>query len=223
MAERTEPEVLHHLIEICRDGERGFRAAAEYVREPLLKSLFGTLATQREQFAGDLVPHLRRLGGWTDLNGTSAGALHRGWMSLKAHVPGHVDHAIVAEAERGEQAALFAYDEALSGMLPPTARLDRGAARGARGRAGADPRGRSRRVTEIAMARTATMVMQTIWDWRWGRPGYVPMGVGVAELDRDEGLWVCVRPTPRTVRRPVTEGECATCPYWQAAFAEEGN
>ena len=120
MAERTEREVLHHLIEICKDGERGFRAAAEYVRDPSLKSLFDTLADQRERFAGDLMPHLHRLGGWADSSGTSAGALHRGWMSLKAHVPGHPDHAIVAEAERGEHAALAAYDEALSGMLPPT-------------------------------------------------------------------------------------------------------
>lgn len=120
MAERTEREVLHHLIEICKDGERGFRAAAEYVHNPLLKSLFGSLAEERKQFAGDLTPHLQRLGGWTDLSGTTAGALHRGWMSLKAHVPGYPDRAIVAEAERGEHAALAAYDEALNGMLPPT-------------------------------------------------------------------------------------------------------
>jgi uncharacterized protein (TIGR02284 family) len=120
MAERTEREVLHHLIEICKDGERGFRTAAEYVRDPLLKSLFGALAEERRQFVGDLVPHLQRLGGWTDLSGTTVGALHRGWMSLKAHVPGYPDHAIVAEAARGEHAALAAYDEALNGMLPPT-------------------------------------------------------------------------------------------------------
>ena len=34
MAERTEREVLHHLIEICRDGERGFHAAADHVAAP---------------------------------------------------------------------------------------------------------------------------------------------------------------------------------------------
>ena len=36
-------------------------------------------------------------------------------------MPGHHDHAIVTEAERGEHAALDAYEDALSGMLPPTA------------------------------------------------------------------------------------------------------
>jgi uncharacterized protein (TIGR02284 family) len=120
MAERTEREALLHLIEICRDGERGFRAAAGAVTQPELKALFAELAGDRAQFAADLLPHLQRLGGMTDGEGTNAGALHRGWMNFKAHVPGHHDHAIVTETERGEHAALDAYDDALHGMLPPT-------------------------------------------------------------------------------------------------------
>jgi uncharacterized protein (TIGR02284 family) len=120
MAERTEREALHHLIDICRDGERGFRAAAEAVADPRLKALFKELAAERAQFATDLVPHLQRLGGTMENGGTSAGTLHRGWINLTAHVPGHQDHTIVSEAERGEHAALNAYEDALGGMLPPT-------------------------------------------------------------------------------------------------------
>jgi hypothetical protein len=59
-------------------------------------------------------------------------------MNLKAHVPGHQDHTITAEAERGEHAAISAYDHALSGMLPPTAigliEAQRDELRAARGR-----------------------------------------------------------------------------------------
>jgi uncharacterized protein (TIGR02284 family) len=119
MAERTEREVLHHLIEVCRDGERGLRAAAEYVQGAKLKTLLLELAAERGRFANDLEPHLHRLGGiaW---HGTTAGTVHRGWMNLRAHLSGHVDHGVVAEAARGEHAALRAYDEALRGMLPPT-------------------------------------------------------------------------------------------------------
>ena len=69
------------------------------------------------------------------------------------------------------------------------------------------------------MARTATMVMQTIWDCRWSRPGYLPNGI--EDSEHPASLWVCVRPTPTSVRRPVTEDQCATCPHWQAAFTEE--
>ena len=120
MAERTERDALHHLIDICTDGERGFRAAAQAVSNPKLKALFDNLADERGRFAAALLPHLRRLGGTTDWDGTNAGALHRRWITLKAHVPGHDDHGIVTETERGEHAALNAYDEALHGMLPPT-------------------------------------------------------------------------------------------------------
>ena len=119
MAERTEREVLHHLIEICKDGERGFRTAAEHVNAPVLKTLFADLSAQRKQFAEELEPHLYRLGGLPD-GGTNAGSLHRGWMVLRGFVPGRHDHAIVIEAERGEHAALNAYQDALNGMLPPT-------------------------------------------------------------------------------------------------------
>ncbi|MBI4888094.1 MAG: PA2169 family four-helix-bundle protein [Acidobacteria bacterium] len=119
MAERSEREVLLHLIEICKDGERGFRAAAEHVETPVLKNLFADLAAQRKHFAEELEPHLHRLGGWQD-EGTSAGTLHRKWMVLRGLVPGRHDHTIAREAERGEHFALDAYDEALGGMLPPT-------------------------------------------------------------------------------------------------------
>ena len=120
MAERTERDVLHHLMEVCKDGERGFRAAANHVKDAKLKTLFADLAAQRRQFAQDLQPHLQRLGGLPDGQGTSAGSVHRGWMAFMDLVPGQHDHHIVTEAERGERAALDAYEEALNGMLPPT-------------------------------------------------------------------------------------------------------
>ena len=119
MAERTEREVLRHLVEICKDGEHGFRTAAEQVEAPVLKTLFADLAAQRRQFVAELAPHLQRLGGLVD-DGTNVGTLHRGWMKLRGFVPGAHDHAIVTEAERGEHAALEAYNDALNGMLPPT-------------------------------------------------------------------------------------------------------
>ncbi len=119
MAERTERQVLQHLIDICLDGERGFRAAADYVDNPGLQTLFRHLAEQRQRFADDLVPHLQRMGGLPD-DGSEMASLHRSWMRMKGMVPGRHDHAIVVEAERGEHAAIDAYEDALNGMLPPT-------------------------------------------------------------------------------------------------------
>jgi len=121
MAERTERWVLNHLIETCRDGARGFRRAASHVGSVDLKALFDEIAVQRTQFAADLLPHAQRLGGASDTAGTMQGALHRGWMSMRDALGAHED-GILAEAARGERAAVEAYKDALNGMLPPTAR-----------------------------------------------------------------------------------------------------
>ena len=118
--ERSEQDVLDHLIDVCENGERGFLAAADHVCSPGLKALFTELSAERAGFRTALLPHLRRLGGRNDPGGTSSGTLHRGWMGLKSLVSGHHDHAVATEAERGEQHAIDAYQDALGGMLPPT-------------------------------------------------------------------------------------------------------
>lgn len=122
MTEHDERWVLNRLIAICRDGERGFRYAANHVRNPTVKGLFLEIATQREQFASRILPQAQRLGGANEWDGSVAAALHRGWMTIKDTVGGHEDAAIIREAERGERIALGAYEDALDGMLPPGAR-----------------------------------------------------------------------------------------------------
>jgi uncharacterized protein (TIGR02284 family) len=64
---------------------------------------------------------VNRLGGQGTSDGTKAGTIHRGWMNLRETVTRHHDEVLLAEAERGERVALHAYQEALEGMLPPTA------------------------------------------------------------------------------------------------------
>lgn len=122
MRDQTERGTLNHLIELCRDGERGFRHAANHVKDPVLKTLFLEVAAQRERFVEALRPHAQRLGGAADADGTATGALHRGWMSLKDSLGPHTDAAIVKEAERGERAALAAFEDAIDGILPPDSR-----------------------------------------------------------------------------------------------------
>ena len=121
MAVRTEHSVLNHLIETCRDGERGFHLAAEQVASPALKALFTELADQRCAFANQLLPHAQRLGGEPPAEGTRAAALHRGWMDLKQAVI-HTDRAVLTEVRRGDTVAVQAYTDAVNGMLPPDTR-----------------------------------------------------------------------------------------------------
>ena len=54
---------LNDLIETCRDGEKGFRTAAENVKSADLKTLFTGISQQRAKCAVELQNEVRRLGG----------------------------------------------------------------------------------------------------------------------------------------------------------------
>ncbi len=110
---------LNELIETCRDGERGFREAAEHLHDGRARELFGQYSRQREIFAGELAQEVRRLGGEPEKGGTTGGAAHRTWMDLKGAVTGNDDKALISEAERGEDVALRRYQDALNSDLPP--------------------------------------------------------------------------------------------------------
>jgi uncharacterized protein (TIGR02284 family) len=122
MTDRSERAVLNHLIETCKDAERGFRHVAEHATDPDVKSLFLDIASQRARFASDLLPHAQRLGGADVHDGTAAGALHRTWIDLRSAIFRNDPIAIVHEAERGETFSRGVYESALHGMLPPTSR-----------------------------------------------------------------------------------------------------
>jgi len=122
MTDRTERAVLNHLIETCKDAERGFRHVAAHASDPAVKSLFLDIASQRARFAADLLPFAQRLGGANAHDGTAAGALHRTWIDLRSAVFHNDAVAIIHEAERGETFSRGVYESALDGLLPPTAR-----------------------------------------------------------------------------------------------------
>jgi uncharacterized protein (TIGR02284 family) len=122
MADRNERDVLNHLIETCKDGARGYRFAADHLKTPGTKSLFLEMASQRDRFAADLIPFAQRLGGHDAADGTMTGALHRRWMAVIDTLGHHDESRLIAEADRGEEAAETAYKDAIEGMLPPTAR-----------------------------------------------------------------------------------------------------
>ena len=111
---------LNGLIETCKDGERGFRTASDGLTDPLTKSAFQGYARERGQMARELQDEVRRLGGDPDKSGSMSGALHRGWINIKSVVTGKDDGSIIAEAERGEDAAKQTYDDALQAGLSGT-------------------------------------------------------------------------------------------------------
>ena len=120
---KKENTVLNNLIETLKDGQEGFKQAAEGVSDPKLKSLFRDYSDQRSRFATVLQSEARRQGETEPETASSAaGALHRGWINLKSAITGGDEHAILVECERGEDSAVEEYKKALDDALSPAAR-----------------------------------------------------------------------------------------------------
>lgn len=117
MAQQKEiVSTVNSLIETLKDGQEGFRQAAEAVKDSSLKSLFNEYSLQRARFAGELQNEARQLGERDTQEQTSstAGALHRAWIDLKSALTSGDDHTILAECERGEDSAVKEYKEAMA-------------------------------------------------------------------------------------------------------------
>ena len=109
---------LNKLIETLKDGEEGFRSAAEKLKDTSIRSEFMSWANQRARFASEMQSAVSSLGGEASTSGSASGAIHRGWIGLKSALTGNDDHAIVAEAERGEDVAVGSFRDAMSKDLP---------------------------------------------------------------------------------------------------------
>lgn len=88
------------------------------MKDPQLKSLFEEYSRQRARFAVELrsqaqSPDERE----SEMSGSAAGALHRGWINLKSAVTRGDDHAVLAECERGEDSAVEEFSKALNNGL----------------------------------------------------------------------------------------------------------
>jgi uncharacterized protein (TIGR02284 family) len=119
---KKENTVLNNLIETLKDGQEGFKQAAEGVSDPKLRSLFRDYSEQRSRFAIALQSEVRRHGETDPETSSSAtGALHRGWINLKSAITGGDEHAILAECERGEDSAVEEYKKALDDGLSVSA------------------------------------------------------------------------------------------------------
>jgi uncharacterized protein (TIGR02284 family) len=124
-AKATPASTLNELIETCKDGANGYRAAAEVVTESSLKATFTGFASQRDQFATELQGLYSRVGGAPapeEEHGSILGVVHRGWLAAKGwiadKVTGHDEIAVLAECERGDEHAVKAYEDAIFGNLP---------------------------------------------------------------------------------------------------------
>ena len=122
MDQKNPADVLRELINTNRDGEKGYKDAAEHAKAADLQSFFRKQASERTRFASQLEAELARLGESTSKkeSGHVTAALHRGWIDVKQGLGGG-DHSLLESVEQGEDAAKESYQKALQSALPESA------------------------------------------------------------------------------------------------------
>ena len=113
---------LNRLIETCKNGQEGFRLAAESITDDEdLKGFLFSCSLQRSKFAGELQNEVIGLGEPDPSEaGTVKATLHRGWINLKSVLTTRNNHSILAECERGEDSAVSDYRKAIESNLSST-------------------------------------------------------------------------------------------------------
>ncbi|ARS37741.1 ferritin-like domain-containing protein [Pontibacter actiniarum] len=109
---------VHHLIERCKDGAKGYKTASEDVEDKDLKDLFRKYAVQRDSMITELQDQLHKMGHTDDESSSLEGTVHRAWIDIKSALSSKDRHRVLAECERGEDYAVKSYQEALNKNLP---------------------------------------------------------------------------------------------------------
>ncbi len=114
-------EVLNDLIAINNDRIVGYEKAIGELKDEDqdLKTLFAGMIDESRQAKMDLGKEVQVLGGEMEMGTTTSGKIYRGWMDVKAIFTGHDRHTVLANCERGEDAAQDAYNTALEDQNLP--------------------------------------------------------------------------------------------------------
>lgn len=107
-------EKLNDLLEKNYDTEKGYKYAAENVKDPELKSFFNERAQERYDFGHELKSEIRNYGESPDKGSSVAGDLQRSWMNLKASFTSSKEEPILQEMVRGEKAAIEEYNDVMN-------------------------------------------------------------------------------------------------------------
>ncbi|MFL6438304.1 MAG: ferritin-like domain-containing protein [Terriglobales bacterium] len=113
MAHEQTIKVIEELVETCRDGQNGYRDAADHVTDSNLRHFFNEQSLARAGFAGELEQELINLGeNDPNRSGSASAAIHRAWIDVKSALGGG-DHSILVSVESGEDQAKNSYEKAL--------------------------------------------------------------------------------------------------------------
>jgi uncharacterized protein (TIGR02284 family) len=106
---------LEELIQLNTDSATGFDNAAELVDNAGLADFMRRIASERREQARQLQAIVATQGGEPRQGGSMTAAAHRMWTNLRSSMGGGA-HAVLSEAESGEDHMVARYELALAGM-----------------------------------------------------------------------------------------------------------
>ncbi|GEM47151.1 PA2169 family four-helix-bundle protein [Deinococcus cellulosilyticus] len=109
---------LQFILGTLKDGEKGYRESADEATSAEYKQMFNEYAAQRARLIGEIEQAISRLGDKPREHSSVGAALHRAWINVRDAITGKDDYAVIAEAERGEDAAIQNYQDVLKEELP---------------------------------------------------------------------------------------------------------
>jgi uncharacterized protein (TIGR02284 family) len=109
--------LLNDLIQVCRDGEKGFMDAANQMENASTRAFLSEESRIRGRYADQLRQEVSQLGGKPETEGSTTGTIRRAWMDLKSSFGGG-DKAILASCEASEDITVEAFRKALGRLLP---------------------------------------------------------------------------------------------------------
>ena len=111
-------DALNKLVEILRDGNQGYKHAADRIENDEFKTILYRLSQQRALFQAEIMDEIRHLGGNPENESTVMGTIHRKWLDFKAGLSDNDTESILEACQTGEKAAIDTYEEVLKKDLP---------------------------------------------------------------------------------------------------------
>jgi uncharacterized protein (TIGR02284 family) len=109
-------DTLKHLQELIQtniDSSEGLVSAAERVDDHRVASTFREIAQERTNNARELQSYVTANAKEAQTEGSTIGAIHRGWTAMRAAINGGDPYVILIEAERGEDRIKEQYEDVL--------------------------------------------------------------------------------------------------------------
>jgi len=123
----NQARILNDLILINNDRVVGYQKAMEELKseDSDLKLLFQEKVNQSNKFKAELTQKVIEIGHKVETGTTNVGKIYRVWMDVKAFFGGSERKVILDNCIDGEDAALVAYNDALTseGLTPETRTL----------------------------------------------------------------------------------------------------